>query len=82
MTAFTADYGNPACERPAINEHNDLVQYPCVIWVLEDSILEVGVHMDKKFTVVGYLHLTYKSNYGFVYSEQYLNDIGWKPKNI
>jgi len=76
---FTADCGPPVYECKEIWEHQEVTGYPCVIWVLEDAILELGVHMDKKYIVVGYIFLTWKKYQKTVYDEAHLNEIGWDP---
>jgi hypothetical protein len=57
----------------------DLALYPCNIWILSDSILEIGV-MEKRFVPVGYASIVRKDCYKEAYTDNYISKIGWDPK--
>jgi hypothetical protein len=71
--------GQPVYKLPEEWQDDRLTAYPCNIWVLEDGILEVGIH-EERFVPVGYVMATGKNNYRSIYTDHYISEIGWDPK--
>jgi len=81
LGGILSDFGEPVYKVHEKWERSSLTTYPCNIWVLSDSVLEVGIH-EERFIPFGYVTVTEKKNYKDIYTGSYLSRIGWAPKNI
>ena len=77
--AISSELGAPVYVLKEELKDGAFSRYPCNIWIVGDSIVEVGIREDR-FVPFGYVVVTNKEHFRDIYTDKYLDLIGWDPK--